>query len=176
MTKTDQMQQFMAVQYIPDDIETTMEHALEKEQADMIHKASRPVIVITEKSAAFCATASYYLAKQMPHIPVVFENQAAQKIFFTQRWCEDREFFNRCVGYFYKAAEYYPTCNSSICSELKSSDCIIVFGHAQKDVQGELDRHPSIVKNPNLALLKPKKLQRDHWGHWNQRLCNRSIV
>lgn len=169
--KMTQMQQFMATDTTPEDTKITMFHKAQQEDANTINTASRPVIVITETSAESYGQLSYHLAKTMPHVPVIFENQMARKLFFNANYCERREFKNRCVGHFVKAADDYSLpVDAMMCKELNSSDCIIVFGKPQSDLSDELKKYGHVISNPNLCLVKPKQDIQDSWGRWVKQL------
>jgi len=138
----------------------------ERNTAKSITNAERPVIIITEEKAASYGALYKRLNDALPNIPVVFENKNAMQKFERAPFSMMNEFNHRVVGHFEKIDGYRPT---SLCSEIKKSDCVIVLGQPQSDLKKELDRHGDYITGDtvNLSLIETMKRKTDAWTTWN---------
>jgi hypothetical protein len=157
-------------------------HNNEQMIAEVIVRSKQPIIIITNKAAKSMAAMGKYMSDTFPNIPVVFENNAAEKEFYTNIGSNSAYTTPQCVGHFQKYAdEYSRTIGIEVCDELQQSDCIIVFGSPDKDLRNELSHHrekvltnetnhPATSPRINMAIIGRMKRPVDQWKSWKQRI------
>lgn len=155
--------------------QSEMINLAERNATKEISKSKSPIIIITEDKATSYGNLYKRLNDALPNIPVVFENKSAQQKFELAQFCMAHEFKHRVVGHFVHTDDFQA---NGLCTEIKKSDCVIVFGEPQTDLTSVLDTHGDYITGDkiNLSLLDSMKRKKDDWKTWNKHLQQRPSI
>lgn len=157
-------------------------HDQEQQMANDIVRSQNPIIIVTKKSSKSMANMGKYMHDTFPNIPIVFEDETAEKEFFKNVGSNAAYITPQCAGHFKKSAEDYSRkIGIEVCSELQQSDCIIVFGSPDNDLRKELSHHeqkifinetnqPATTPRINMAIIGRMKKPTDQWKSWKNKM------